>query len=61
MPVITLLSSVSVACVRTRFSSSRGEGVPEIQGERITGLQSWQWAHEGTFDYPKENLLPRGP
>ncbi len=45
----------------TQHYRERGEGVPEIQGERIAGLQSWQWAHEGTFDYPKENLLPRGP
>jgi len=45
----------------TQHYRERGEGVPEIHGERITGLQSWQWAHEGIFNYPKENLLPRGP
>ena len=45
----------------TQHYRERGEGLPEIQGERIAGLQSWQWAHEGTFDYPTENLLPRGP
>lgn len=45
----------------TQHYRERGEGVPQIQGERIAGLQSWQWAHEGTFDYPTENLLPRGP
>ncbi len=45
----------------TQHYRERGEGVPEIQGERIAGLQSWQWEHEGTFDYPKEHLLPRGP
>ena len=45
----------------TQHYRERGEGVPEIQGEKIVGLQSWKWAHDGTFDYPTANLLPRGP
>ena len=45
----------------TQHYRERGEGVPEIQGEKIVGLQSWKWAHDGTFDYPTSNLLPRGP
>ena len=32
-----------------------------IDGTRIVGLSNWKWAHEGTFDYPTEDLLPRGP
>ena len=32
-----------------------------IDGNRIVGLSNWKWAHDGTFDYPTEDLLPRGP
>jgi hypothetical protein len=45
----------------TQHYRERGEGVPEIDGDPILGLQSWQWAHDEGFDYPTENLLPRGP
>ena len=43
----------------TQHYRERGEGVPEIQGEEIVGLQTWRWAHEGTFDYPKWQNHPR--
>jgi len=45
----------------TQHYRERGEGVPMIDGDRIVGLSTWKWAHDGTFDYPTENLLPRGP
>ena len=45
----------------TQHYRERGEGVPMIDGTRIVGLSNWKWAHEGTFDYPTEDLLPRGP
>jgi hypothetical protein len=45
----------------TQHYRERGEGVPMIDGDRIVGLSSWKWAHGGTFDYPTDNLLPRGP
>jgi hypothetical protein len=45
----------------TQHYRERGEGVPMIDGDRIVGLSTWKWAHEGTFDYPTEDLLPRGP
>ena len=45
----------------TQHYRERGGGVPLAQGEPIPGLDAWKWAHEGTFDYPTENLLPRGP
>ena len=45
----------------TQHYRERGEGVPMIDGDRIVGLSSWKWAHEGSFDYPTEDLLPRGP
>jgi hypothetical protein len=45
----------------TQHYRERGEGVPMIDGDRIVGLSDWKWAHEGSFDYPTEDLLPRGP
>ena len=45
----------------TQHYRERGEGVPEMDGDAIPGLQSWRWAHDGGFDYPTEDLLPRGP
>ena len=45
----------------TQHYRERGGGVPLAKGEPIPGLDAWKWAHEGTFDYPTENLLPRGP
>ena len=45
----------------TQHMRGRGEGVPLPMGPYIEGLAGWQWGHDGTLDYPKENLLPRGP
>ncbi len=45
----------------THHYRERGEGVPEPDGDSIEGLQAWRWAHGGTFDYPTQELLPRGP
>ncbi|MFP6900225.1 MAG: DUF6797 domain-containing protein, partial [Opitutales bacterium] len=45
----------------TQHYRERGESVPEVEGDPISGLQSWRWAHDGGFDYPTEDLLPRGP
>ena len=45
----------------TQHYRERGGGVPSIQGDKIPGLQTWKWAHDNTFDYPTEKLLPRGP
>ena len=45
----------------TQHYRERGEGVPMIDGVRIVGLSNWKWAHQGTFDYPTDDLLPRGP
>ncbi|MEM7015496.1 MAG: DUF6797 domain-containing protein, partial [Verrucomicrobiota bacterium] len=38
-----------------------GGGVAEPGGQSVEGMQTWQWAHDGGFDYPTEDLLPRGP
>ena len=45
----------------TQHYRERGEGVPEIQGQMIEGLQTWNWGHAGTFDYPEWEKHPRGP
>ena len=45
----------------TQHSRLRGEGVPKPGGTPLPALQTWQWAHGGTFDYPRERLLARGP
>jgi len=45
----------------TQHYRERGEGVPEVAGDLVSGLQSWEWAHDGGFDYSTDKLLPRGP
>jgi mono/diheme cytochrome c family protein len=45
----------------TQHYRERGGGVAEVGGELIPGLQIWKWAHDGSFDYPTKDLLPRGP
>jgi mono/diheme cytochrome c family protein len=46
---------------QTQHERLRGEGQPHPQGTILAGLQTWFWGHDGTLDYPKTNLLPRGP
>lgn len=45
----------------TQHHRERGGGVAEVSGDLIPELQGWAWGHEGTLDYPTEDLLPRGP
>lgn len=45
----------------THHQRGRGEGYPEIEGNVISGLSGWKWGHDGTLDYSREGLLPRGP
>ena len=45
----------------TQHYRERGGGVPEPDGTPIQGLQEWRWGHEGSLDYPTDDLLPRGP
>ncbi len=45
----------------TQHYRPRGEGTADPQGKTINGLAGWNWGHEGTLDYPKDDLLPRGP
>ena len=46
---------------QTQHERLRGEGQPQPVGKPLERLQTWFWGHEGTLDYPKEDLLPRGP
>lgn len=46
---------------KTHHAMLRGEGEPEPAGELLRGLSFWGWGHEGTLDYPREDLPPRGP
>jgi hypothetical protein len=46
---------------RTGHSQQRGEGQPLPEGKPLRGLQQWYWAFGGRFDYPTNDLLPRGP
>ncbi len=45
----------------TQHWKLRGGGTPQPAGKSLTGLDRWEWAHDGSFDYPREDLLPRGP
>ena len=45
----------------TQHVRGRGEGTANPDGEIIDGLAGWQWGHDGSLDYPKDDLLPRGP
>ncbi len=45
----------------TQHARDRGEGTAMPQGDEIAPLATWQWGHDGSLDYPRENLLPRGP
>ncbi len=45
----------------THHIRNRGEGNPQLKGQSIAALQGWQWGHDGTLDYSKESVLPRGP
>ncbi|WP_436298389.1 DUF6797 domain-containing protein [Stieleria mannarensis] len=45
----------------TQHVRGRGEGTANPDGKLIDGLAGWQWGHDGTLDYSREGLLPRGP
>lgn len=46
---------------QTQHVRGRGEGTAEPAGSPVTGLDAWQWGHEGNLDYPTDDLPPRGP
>src|SRR5581483_5274227 len=46
---------------RTGYALQRGEGRPLPEGKLLQGRAAWSWAFDGQFDYPTNQLLPRGP
>jgi mono/diheme cytochrome c family protein len=45
---------------RTGHAQQRGEGQPLPAGKPLAG-QQWYWACGGRFDFPTNDILPRGP
>ncbi len=45
----------------TQHIRPRGEGTANPSGNSVPGLAAWEWGHNSTLDYPREDLLPRGP
>ncbi len=45
----------------TQHVRGRGEGVVTPQGKTLEGLAGWRWGHDGSLDFSREGLLPRGP
>ncbi len=46
---------------QTQHKRGRGEGYPQPRGEAIETLDLWRWGHDGSLDYSKADVLPRGP
>ncbi|MCM2372054.1 DUF6797 domain-containing protein [Aporhodopirellula aestuarii] len=46
---------------QTQHKRGRGEGLPKPKGRLIDELSIWKWGHDGSLEYPTEDLLPRGP
>ncbi len=45
----------------TQHQRPRGEGTANPAGESVPGLGVWKWGHDGSLDYSRDGLLPRGP
>jgi len=46
---------------QTGHYQQRGEGQPQPKGTLLPGLQQWYWTYGGRFDYPTDEVPPRGP
>ncbi len=46
---------------QTHHEQLRGEGEPQPAGPLIPGLSTWGWGHDGTLDFDRSALPPRGP
>ena len=46
---------------QTQHVRDRGEGAVTPAGKKIGGWSGWAWGHDGSLDYPRDELLPRGP
>lgn len=45
----------------TQHYRERGGGVATPDGISLEGLDIWRWGHDGSLNYPRDQLLPRGP
>jgi len=45
----------------THHYRQRGEQMPQIEGNLLSGLDGWRWAFAGSFDEPDDMKPPRGP
>lgn len=45
----------------TQHYRERGGGVAMPDGTSLQGLDGWRWGHDGSLNYPRNQLLPRGP
>lgn len=45
----------------TQHLRPRGEGTANPIGKTLPPLAAWKWGHDGSLDYSREGLLPRGP
>ena len=45
----------------TQHVRDRGEGTVSPLNDEIHAWSDWAWGHEGTLEYPREGILPRGP
>lgn len=61
MDVLALWKGGFLNVEDTQHMKLRGEGVPRPDGNVNAPLGRWFWGHDGTLDYPKDDLLPRGP
>jgi len=46
---------------QTHHNRLRGEGMPEVDGEAIPGLDGWAWAFDDSFELPPDVKQPRAP
>ena len=46
---------------QTQHTRDRGEGTVTPAGKVMEAWNGWAWGHDGSLDYPREQLLPRGP
>lgn len=61
MNIASLWGGEFVDVSETQHARDRGEGTVTPKGTKLPLLGQWKWSHQGTPDYPTDNLLPRGP
>lgn len=61
MDVASVWKGDFVDVSQTQHARDRGEGTVQPKGTEIQQLSQWRWAHHGKPDYPRTDLLPRGP